>query len=89
MTELNYRLIDLNTGEEISPSDAFRLYALPTPEHRIHDAEILARYGGPAVVDRIDEVKDAAGTPRFDIYIDGVEERVNADTENDENYRRS
>ena len=89
MTELNYRLIDLNTGEEVSPSGNFRLYALPTPEHRIHDAEILARYGGPAVVDRIDEVKDPSGAPRFDIYIDGVEEQVNADTENDENYRRS
>ncbi len=89
MTELNYRLIDLNTGEEVSASDDFRLYALPAPEHRFHDAEILARYGGPAVVDRVDQGKDASGAPRFDIYIDGVEERVNADSENDENYRRS
>ncbi len=89
MSDFNYRLIDTNTGEEVSTSDDFRFYALPTPEHRIHDAEILARYGGPAVVDRVEEVKGADGQPSFDIYIDGVEEQVNADTENDENYRRS
>ena len=89
MTNPKYRLIDNNTGEEVYPSDDFRFAAAPTPEHRIHDPEIMARYGGPAIVDRVDEVKDADGQPQFDVYIDGVEEQVNADTENDENYRRS
>lgn len=89
MADAIYRLIDNNTGEEVSPSDAFAFYAMPTPEHRIHDPEILARYGGPAVVDRVEEAKSADGAPLFNVYIDGVEEQVNADTENDENYRRS
>jgi len=89
MSNIQYRLIDNNTGEAVEVSDGFRFSTVPTPEHRIHDAEILARYGGPAVVDRVEEVKGADGTPQFDIYIDGVEEQVNADTENDENYRRS
>jgi len=89
MNNIKYRLIDTNTGEIVVPSDDFNFYALPTPDHRIHDPEILARYGGPAVIDRVEEVKDADGEPMFDIYIDGVEEQVNADTENDENYRRS
>ena len=89
MTDIHYRLIDNNTGEEVATSDGFRFYALPTPEHRIHDPEVRARYGGPAVVDRIEEVKGAGGEPQYDIYIDGVEEQVNADTENDEAYRRS
>jgi hypothetical protein len=89
MNNIKFRLIDNNTGEEISPSNDFDFYAVPTPEHRIHDPEILARYGGPAVIDRVEEVKTANGQPMFDVYIDGVEEQVNADTENDENYRRS
>ena len=89
MSDINFRLIDINTGEEVIPSDGFRFYAVPAAEHRIHDPEIRARYGGPAVVDRIEEVNGPHGEPQFDIYIDGVEEQVNADTENDENYRRS
>lgn len=89
MSDMIYRLIDINTGEEVIPSDGFRFSAAPTPEHRIHDPEIRARYGGPAVVDRVEEVKGPNGEPQFDVYIDGVEEQVNADTENDENYRRS
>jgi hypothetical protein len=89
MSNLNYRLIDTNTGEEVFASNDFRFDTVPPPEHRIHDADILARYGGPAVVDRVEEIKAADGQPQYDIYIDGVGEQVNADTENDENYRRS
>ncbi len=89
MTDAVYHLIDNNTGEEVYPSDDFKFYAVPTPEHRIHDPELLARYGGPAVVDRVEEVKADDGQPVFNVYVDGVEEQVNADTENDENYRRS
>lgn len=82
-----YRLIDNNTGEEVTPSEGFSFYAIPTPEHRIHDAALMARYGGPAVVDRVEEVKAPDGSPQFDVYIDAVEERMNANAENDENYR--
>ena len=89
MSDIKFRLIDNNTGEDVEASDGFRLYAIPAPEHRIHDPELRARYGGPAVVDRVEEVKDANGEPRFDVYIDGVEEQVNAGAEDDENYRRS
>ncbi len=89
MSDIQYRLIDNNTGEEVEVSDGFRFDAVPVPEHRIHDAEVRARYGGPAVVDRVEEVKGPDGAALFDVYIDGVEEELNADTENDENYRRS
>ncbi|MEI9906456.1 MAG: hypothetical protein WDN06_23050 [Asticcacaulis sp.] len=44
----------------------------------------MARYGGPAVVNRIEQ-----GDGEIRVYIDGVEERVNAGNEDDENYRRS
>ena len=89
MTDARYRLFDNNTGEEVFASEAFAFTAVPTPEHRIHDAELMARYGGPAVVDRVEGGKADDGTPEFRVYIDGVEERLNADNENDENYRRS
>ncbi|MGZ3305193.1 MAG: hypothetical protein ACXU8U_04970 [Asticcacaulis sp.] len=87
MTAPIYRLIDSNTGEEVTASEGFSFYAIPTPEHRIHDAALMARYGGPAVVDRVEEVKAPDGTPQFDIYIDGGQEQMNANVENDENYR--
>ena len=85
MTETTYHLIDNNTGEEVYASEGFSFTALPTPEHRIHDAEMLARYGGPAVVNRVEPVS----ATEFNVYIDGVEERLNAMNEDDENYRRS
>lgn len=81
---LTYRFFDNNTGEEIYPSDGFTFAAPPVPDHRIHDLELMARYGGPAVVNRVDS-KDGAVL----VYVDGDEERVNAGNEDDENYRRS
>ena len=88
MPKYTYRLIDNNTGEEVYASDGFQFSAPPTPEHQIHDAELMTRYGGPAVVDRVDE-KESGDTVEVTVYIDGVEERVNAGNEDDENYRRS
>lgn len=79
-----FRLFDNNTGEEVFASDDFAFTATPTPEHRIHDPELMARYGGPAVVDRIEQ-----GDGEVRVYIDGVEEQLNAGNEDDENYRRS
>ncbi len=79
-----FRLYDTNTGEEVFASDAFAFTGTPTPEHRIHDPELMARYGGPAVVNRVEQ-----GDGEIRVYIDGVEERVNAGNEDDENYRRS
>ncbi len=85
MAQPTYHLIDNNTGEEVFASDGFTFAAPPVPDHQIHDAELMARYGGPAVVNRV----EAAGEDRFNVFIDGVEERLNAGNEDDENYRRS
>lgn len=88
MSRFTYRLIDNNTGEDVYPSDGFTFAAPPTPEHRIHDPEIIARYGGPAIVDRVEENEAADGTVEVAVYIDAVEEIVTGDLQ-DENYRRS
>ena len=85
MAQPTYHLIDNNTGEEVFASDGFTFAAPPVPEHQLHDAELMARYGGPAVVNRV----EAAGAMAFNVFIDGVEERLNAGNEDDENYRRS
>jgi len=86
MLRYTYRLIDNNTGEEISPSDGFSFIAPPTPEHRIHDPDVMARFGGPAIVDRVDESEAADGTVTVSVYIDAVEELVSGELQ-DENYR--
>ncbi len=88
MSRFTYRLIDNNTGEDVYPSDGFTFAAPPTPEHRIHDPELIARYGGPAIVDRVEESEAADGTVEVAVYIDAVEEIVTGDLQ-DENYRRS
>ncbi len=85
MAQTIYHLIDSNTGDEVYPSEGFGFTAMPTPEHRIHDADVMARYGGPAVVNRVEPLSAS----EFNVYIDGVEERLNAGNEDDENYRRS
>lgn len=79
-----FRLYDNNTGEEVFASEGFAFSATPTPEHQIHDPELMTRYGGPAVVNRVEQ-----GDGEVRVYIDGVEERLNAGNEDDENYRRS
>ena len=88
MPRYTYRLIDNNTGEEVYPSDGFTFDAPPVPEHRIHDPEVMARFGSPAIVDRVDEATTADGTVEVSVYIDAVEEIVTGDLQ-DENYRRS
>jgi hypothetical protein len=88
MTRYTYRLVDNNTGEKIYPSDGFTFAAPPVPEHRIHDPEVMARFGGPAVVDRVEESEAADGVIEVTVYIDGVEEIVTGELQ-DENYRRS
>lgn len=87
MADFTYHLIDNNTGEEVYASEAFDFEAVPTPEHRIHDPELMERYGGPAVVNRVEQSRSAEGV-EVKIYIDGVEERLNGQ-EIDQNYRRS
>jgi hypothetical protein len=88
MTDFAYHLIDKNTGEEVYASEDFNFTAVPVPDHRLHDPALMERYGGPAVVDHVEQVRSAAGV-EVKIFIDGVEERVNAGNEDDENYRRS
>ena len=85
MADAIYHLIDNNTGEEVYASEGFAFTGVPTPEHRIHDPELMTCYGGPAVVDRV----EAGDAGEFRVYIDAVEERLNAMNEDDENYRRS
>lgn len=87
MADFAFHLIDNNTGEEVYPSDAFDFTAIPVPEHRINDPELMERYGGPAVVNRVEQREGANGV-EVNIYIDGVEERLNGN-ELDQNYRRS
>ena len=87
MADFAFHLIDNNTGEEVYPSDTFDFTGVPVPEHRIHDPELMERYGGPAVVDRVEQTEGANGV-ELNIYIDGVEERLNGQ-EIDQNYRRS
>ncbi|EGF89940.1 hypothetical protein ABI_43640 [Asticcacaulis biprosthecium C19] len=86
MSQYVYRLIDNNTGEEVYASDGFSFSAPPLPEHRINDTELRARYGSPAVVDKVEEQALGDGRIEVRVYIDGVEERVNGETA-DENYR--
>ena len=88
MPKYTYRLIDQNTGEEVYPSDGFGFDAPPTPEHQIRDAELMSHYGGPAIVNRVEEKADGDAVEVL-VYVDGAEERVNAGNEDDENYRRS
>lgn len=86
MADFVYHLIDNNTGEEVYASENFDFTGIPTPEHRIHDPELMERYGGPAVVDRVEP--SGTGENEVNIYIDGVEEQLNSH-EIDQNYRRS
>ncbi len=87
MTDYAYHLIDNNTGDEVYASEGFSFDSVPAPEHRIHDAALMERYGGPAIVDRVEQIRSASGV-EVKIYIDAVEERLNGQAI-DENYRRS
>jgi hypothetical protein len=87
MTDYAYHLIDKNTGEEVYASAGFRFDSVPAPDHRLHDEALMERYGGPAVVDHVEQTRSAAGVD-VKIYIDGVEERLNGQELND-SYRRS
>ncbi|ESQ89269.1 hypothetical protein ABAC460_13325 [Asticcacaulis sp. AC460] len=86
MPQYVYRLIDQNTGEEVYASDGFTFAAPPLPEHRINDPELRAHYGAPAVVNKVETSELADGQIEVRVYIDGVEERVNGESA-EENYR--
>lgn len=87
MSDYAYHLIDKNTGEEVYASDGFQFESVPAPEHRIHDGALMERYGGPAIVDHVEQTRSATGVD-VKIYIDGVEERMNGQ-DIDDTYRRS
>lgn len=72
MAKIAFRLIDNNTGEEVSASDDFGFAAVPNIDHRLNDPELIERYGGPAVVQRVVEADGG-----YDIYIDGTEQHLN------------
>ena len=86
MSDTVYHIFDNNTGEEIYLSNDFRFQDTPQPEHRIHDENMRDRFGGPAVVNRVETAADGA----INLYVDGSEERLNADNQDtDQAYRRS
>lgn len=86
MSNIVYRLIDNNTGEEVSPSDSFAFINPPVPNHIIHDDVLHEHYGAPAIVDRVENQPDGS----VKVYIDGLEEMTNSDTiDTEQAYRRS
>jgi hypothetical protein len=86
MTEPIYHVFDNNTGEEIYLSTDFKFLDVPQPEHRINDENMRDRFGGPAIVNRVEAAADGA----INLYVDGSEERINSDNqESDQSYRRS
>ncbi|CAM3173014.1 hypothetical protein [Asticcacaulis taihuensis] len=86
MAETTYHIFDNNTGEEIYLSNDFRFQSTPQPEHRINDENMRDRFGGPAIVNRVETAADGS----INLYVDGSEERLNADNQDtDQSYRRS
>jgi hypothetical protein len=86
MAATGYQIFDNNTGEEIYLSNDFRFQATPQPEHRINDENMRDRFGGPAVVNRVETASDGS----INLYVDGSEERLNVDGQDtDQAYRRS
>jgi hypothetical protein len=82
----DYHLIDQNTGEEVYASETFRFLDRPLPNHRINDEVLRERYGGPAIVNRIEDQADGS----VKVYIDGNEDLQNDDlVDPDQSYRRS
>ncbi|MDC7681984.1 hypothetical protein PQU92_01780 [Asticcacaulis sp. BYS171W] len=89
MPGLAYRFFDNNTGEEVFASDDFDFADAPTVNHRIKDPDLMTRYGGPAIINRIEQGEvNKAGSIEYRIYIDGSEERLNSQ-DIEQNYRRS
>ncbi|ESQ83718.1 hypothetical protein AEAC466_11975 [Asticcacaulis sp. AC466] len=86
MADITYHIFDNNTGEEIYLSNDFRFLDTPQPEHHINDENMRDRFGGPAIVNRVETAADGS----INLYVDGTEERVNSDNqEGDQAYRRS
>ena len=80
MPTYRFRLYDKNTSEEVFASNEFSLGGIPEINHRLHDPDLVERYGGPAVVNAVRESPDydpKSDIIRLDVIIDGVEERLN------------
>jgi hypothetical protein len=80
MPRYQFRLFDKNTREEVYASSDFQFGGIPEINHRLHDPDLVERYGGPAVVNAISQSPDtdpASDVIVFDVIIDGVEERLN------------
>lgn len=88
MTTYSHRFFDKNTGEEIYASDDFRFTAVPAINHRISDSEFRDRYGGPAVVNRVETGQTDENEVELLVYVDGAEEILNTQDQED-SYRRS
>jgi hypothetical protein len=88
MTTYSHRFFDKNTGEEIYASDDFRFTAVPAISHRISDPEFRERYGGPAVINRVETGDEQGDEVELLVYVDGAEEILN-NQDQEEGYRRS
>jgi hypothetical protein len=82
MPKYVFRLFDKNTREEVYASSDFQFGGIPEINHRIHDTDLVERYGGPAIVSAVSEAPEndpASDVIRIDVIIDGVEERLNTE----------
>ena len=90
MTHNAFHLIDKNTGEEIYASPDFRFLDVPVVNHQINDEALRERYGGPAVVDRVEYAQPKGDVVDINVYLDGLSEQLNDDNvDPDQGYRRS
>jgi len=91
MTHYIYRLIDSNTGEEVEASEAFTFVDVPLIGHHLIDAALIQHYGGPAIVNQVNENKVPESTDiEVLVSISAVSELLNDDDiDRDQGYRRS
>jgi hypothetical protein len=74
MSTIKHRFFDINTGDELYASDDFAFASMPEINHRLHDPDLVDRFGGPAIIHRIEElpIKDInADEIELLVYLDG------------------
>ena len=72
MLSTPFRLIDNNTGETLTASSAFQFLATPQAGHVIQDPDLAAHFGGRAIVQRVEILKDETC-----VYVDSSGEVFN------------
>lgn len=75
MAHYQHRFFDQNTGEEVFASDDFSFASMPEINHILRDPELVERFGGPAIIHRIEEepiLDSTSDALRLKIYIDAA-----------------